>query len=88
MIALINIQQMQQKLLQKTAEATGDLIVNKIADKIARVSKKKSTKELHDNDKTEEDTEITTHKERCISPEERQQIVDELRLVPKKDEYF
>ena len=79
---------MQQKLLQKTAEATGDLIVNKIADKIARVSKKKSTKELHDNDKTEEDTEITTHKERCISPEERQQIVDELRSVPKKDEYF
>ena len=79
---------MQQKLLQKTAEASGDLIVNKIADKIARVSKKKSTKELHDNDKTEEDTEITTHKERCISPEERQQIVDELRLVPKKDEYF
>ena len=79
---------MQQKLLQKTAEATGDLIVNKIADKIARVSKKKSTKELHDNDKTEEDTEITTHKERCISPEERQEIVDELRLVPKKDEYF
>ena len=79
---------MQQKLLQKTAEATGDLIVNKIADKIARVSKKKSTKELHDNDKTEEDTEITTHKERCISPEERQKIVDELRIVPKKDEYF
>ena len=79
---------MQQKLLQKTAEATGDLIVNKIADKIARVSKKKSTKELHDNDKTEEDTEITTHKERCIFPEERQQIVDELRLVPKMDEYF
>ena len=88
MIALIKIQQIQQKLLQKTAEATGDLIVNKIADKIARVSKKKSTKELHDNDKTEEDTEITTHKERCISPEERQKIVDELRLVPKKDEYF
>ena len=79
---------MQQKLLQKTAEATGDLIVNKIADKIARVSKKKSTKELHDNDITEEDTEITTHKERCISPEERQQIVDELRSVPKKNEYF
>ena len=79
---------MQQKLLQKTAEATGDLIVNKIADKIAKVSKKKSTKELHDNDKTEEDTEITTHKERCISPEERQQIVDELRSVPKKNEYF
>ena len=32
--------------------------------------------------------EITTHKKRYISPEERQQIINELRLVPKKDEYF
>ena len=30
--------------IQKTAEATGDLIGNKIADKITSVSKKKSTK--------------------------------------------
>ena len=79
---------MQQKLRQKTAEATGDLIGNKIADKVASVSKKKSTKELRDNDKTEGDTEITTYKERYISPEERQQIIDKLRLVPKQDEYF
>ena len=28
--------------------------------------------------------EITTHKIKNISPEERQQIIDELRLVPKK----
>ena len=41
-----------------------------------------STKELHNNDKTrEEDVEITTHKKRYISPEERQQIIDELMLV-------
>ena len=34
---------------------------------------KKSTKELHNNDETkEEDVEGTTHKKRCISPEERQ----------------
>ena len=46
---------------------------------------KKSTKELHNNDETkEEDVEGTTHKKRCISPEERQQNTDELRLVPKK----
>ena len=32
----------------------------------------------------EEDVEITTPKKRCISPEERQQIIEELRLVPKK----
>ena len=70
--------------MQKTTEATGDLIGNKIADKITSVSKKKSTKELHNNDETEEDVEITTHKKRHISPDERQQILDELRLVAKK----
>ena len=64
------------------------MIGNKIANKITSVSKKKSTKELHNNDETEEDVEITTHKKKYISPEERQQIIDELRLVPKKDVYF
>ena len=77
-----------KRAIQKTAEATGDLIGNKIADKITSVStelhsKKKSTKELPNNDETEEDAEITTHKKRYVSPEERQQIIDELRLVPK-----
>ena len=65
---------------QKTAKASGNLIGNKIADIKTSVSNKKSTKELHNND---EDVEITTHKKRYISPEERQQIIDELRLVPK-----
>ena len=51
-----------KRAIHKTAEATGDLIGNKIADKITRVSNKKSTKELHNNDKTEEDVEIITHK--------------------------
>ena len=76
-----------KRAIQKTAEATDDLIGNKIAEKITSVSKKKSTKELP-NDKTEEDTEITTHKKRYISPEERQKLIDELRLVPKKGAYF
>ena len=40
-----------KRAIQKTAEATGDLIGNKIADKITRVSKK-SNKELP-NDETE-----------------------------------
>ena len=71
-----------KRAIQKTAEATGDLIGNKIADKITSVSKKKSTKELHNNDETE-DVEITSHKKRYVSPEERQQIINELRLVPK-----
>ena len=69
--------------IKTTAEATGDLIGNKIADKITSVSNKKSTKELLNNDEREENVEITTHKKRYVSPEERRQIIDELRLVPK-----
>ena len=53
-----------KRAIQKTAEATGDLIGNKIADKITSISKKKSTKELPDNDGKEEDAEITTHKKK------------------------
>ena len=78
-----------KRAIQKIAEATGDLIGIKVADKITSVSKK-STKELHNNNKTkeEDDVGITTHKKRYVSPEERQQIIDELMLVPKKDVYF
>ena len=76
-----------KRAIQKTAEATGDLIGSKIADKIASVSKKTSAKELP-NDEIEEDVEISTPKKRYISPEERQKIINELRLVPKKHLYF
>ena len=76
-----------KRSIQKTAEATGDLTGNKIADKITSISKKKSTtklpsKELLNDER--EDVEIDTPKKRYISPEERKQIIDELRLVPKK----
>ena len=73
-----------KRAIQKTAEATGDLTGNKIADKITRVSKKSN----NSNNNNNEDVEITAHKKRYISTEERQQIIYELRLVPKKDEYF
>ena len=72
-----------KRVIQKTAEATGDLIGNKIADKITSVSKKTSN-----NNNNNEDVELTTHKKGYISPEQRQQVVNELRLVPKKDAYF
>ena len=62
-----------KRAIQKTAEATGDLVGNKIVSK-------KSTKKLPTID---EDAKLTTHKKRYISPEERQQIIDELRLIPK-----
>ena len=66
-----------KRAIKKTAEATGDLVGKNIADKITGVSKK-STKKLLTID---EDIELTTHK-RYISPEERRQIIDELRLIP------
>ena len=47
---------------------------------------KKSNNNNHSNN--DENVELTTHKKRYISPEERQQFINELRLVPKKDEYF
>ena len=60
-----------KRAIQKTAEATGDLIANKIADKMTSAPKKTQ------NNKSEADE----PKRRYISPEERQQIIDELRLV-------
>ena len=60
------------------------MVCNKIADKITSVSKKKSTRELHNNDQTkEEDVKIATPKKRYISPEKRKQIIEKLRLIPK-----
>ena len=49
-----------KRVIQKTAEATGDLIGSKIADKITSVSKK-SHKELQNN-------KIEVPKNRYISP--------------------
>ena len=74
-----------KRAIQKTAEAAGDLTGNKIADKITSVSKKSNS---NNNNINNEVVELTTHKKRYISPEERQQITNELMLVPKKDEYF
>ena len=71
--------------IKKTAEATGGLIANKIANKITSISKKPSNNNNNNND---DDVELITHKKRYIPPEERQQIINELRLVPKKDSYF
>ena len=81
-----------QKLLDSTkkpttAEATGDLIDNKIADKITSISAELcSMKKAIENNNSNNEAEVP--KERYISPEKRQQIVDELRLVPMKELYF
>ena len=57
----------------KTAEATSDLIGNKVT----KVSQN-SQNNISERVKNEHDKEIS--KERYISPEERQKIIDNLRL--------
>ena len=57
-----------KRVVQKTAEATGDLIGNKIADKITLSGKTKS------KEKEKEEQEI------YIPVEIRQQVIDDLRL--------
>ena len=59
-----------KRVVQKTAEAIGDLIGNKIADKITSLGKTKSK----EKEKEEERQEI------YISPEKRQQIINDFRL--------
>ena len=61
-----------KRVVQKTTEATGDLIGNRIADKITSLGKTKSKEK--ENGKGKEEQEI------YIPPEKRQQIIDDLRL--------
>ena len=68
-----------KRRIQETAEATGDLIGKKVADKTTSAStelnSKKSQTKLQNN-KME-----APKKYQYIHPEERQQIINELRLV-------
>ena len=59
-----------KRVVQKTAQAAGDLIGNKIVDKITSIGKPKEKKK----EKTKEIEEI------YIPLEKRQQIIDDLRL--------
>ena len=68
---------MFKKSHSKTEEATGDLIGNKIVDKITRASKT-SPKNYFDKNKE------AILRERYISPTLRQKIIDDLRLKQEK----
>ena len=59
-----------KKILKETEKATGDLIGNKIADKITSASKKSHDEVING-----------IPKERYISPKERQKIIDESKLA-------
>ena len=60
-----------KRMVQKSAEATGDLIGNKIADKITSLEKEKKKKK---------ENELKKPHEIVIPPEKRQQIIDDLGL--------
>ena len=66
-----------KKVIQKTAEAIGDLIGNEIADRITKVPKnsQQNNSEVVANENYKE-----IPIERYASSEERQEIIDELRL--------
>ena len=66
----------KKKIVHKSAETTGDLIGNKIADKITSASKKSHNEEIQSNEVNNE-----IPRERYISPKERQKIIDELKLT-------
>ena len=61
-----------KKVLTKSAEATGDLIGNKIADRITRSSRNKAQKE---DDRIMEETQ-----EILIPPEKKEQLITDLKL--------
>ena len=62
-----------KRVVQNTGETTGDLIGNKIADKITLLGRSRN------NDKEKKDERNETE-EIYIPPEKRQQIIDDLRL--------
>ena len=63
-----------RKAIQETAEAIDGFIVNKIADKINKVSKTSP----QNNSVTNEEKIL---RERYVFPEERQKIIDDIRLI-------
>ena len=67
-----------KQAVQKAAETTADLIGNKIANKIMGVSKSPQ-QNYSETVSNEHDKEIPN--ERYTSPEEKQNIVDNLRII-------
>ena len=72
MLVKILLKKTGKKVLTKSAEATGDLIGNKIADRITKSSRNKDQKEY---DRIMKETQ-----ELIIPPEKREQIIKNLKL--------
>ena len=66
-------------MIQKTAEATGNLAGDKVVDAMMKVPKTSQQQNNSETVTNENDKEIP--KERYISPNERQKIIAYLRLI-------
>lgn len=75
---LILLRLLQTERSKKTAEETGYLAENKIAQKTTNATKKNT---YEDPEKLTTQIPQPTRKEEQIPPEKRQQIIDELRLL-------
>ena len=64
-----------KKIIHKSPEATGDLVGNKIAEKITSMGKPRSKKEKDETNIMEETQEI------YIPPEKRKQIIKRLEII-------
>ena len=75
-----------KRVIQKLAEATGDLIGNKTANAVAKSEDGRITKVSRASSRINSETTTNEHskeipKESYISSEERQKIIDDLRLI-------
>ena len=70
-----------KRAIQKTAEATGDLVSNKIADKITGISTELQSKKTQQVNHSQMRLAMKYPKVRYITPQESQKIIDELRLI-------
>ena len=77
----MHLKLLQKRAIQKPAESTGDLIGNKIANGITKASKTLPQNSSVTNKQENIGLDREIHRERYISPEQRQKIIDNLRLI-------
>ena len=65
-------------MIQKTAEATGNLAGDKVVDAMMKVPK---TSQQNNSETVTNENDKEIPKERYISPNERQKIIADLRLI-------
>ena len=72
-----------KRAIEKTAEAAGDLIGNKVADKITKVLRISPQNKLETVTNAEENVGLDREipRARFMSPENRQNFIDDLRLI-------